>query len=98
MLPAAEPQLRAMHRDVSSEDLAQLLNRQLAEHDDAASYNASSVRKLLQRSREKFATRLLDLISAAIASNDLDLVENELITLGLHSYCQQTIKRKRESA
>jgi hypothetical protein len=55
------------------------------------------VRQTLHRAREKFAVLLLDEVARSLQTDDLDRIEQELIDLGLQSYCRSALTRRRSS-
>lgn len=54
----------------------------------------AGVRQTLHRGREKFADLLLDEVARSVESNDLDKIAQELVDLGLLSYCQDALQRR----
>ncbi len=56
-------------------------------------FTAASVRKTLQRAREKFAALLVEEVTRSIESNDPTHVEDELIALDLLRYCRVALER-----
>jgi hypothetical protein len=56
---------------------------------------AAGVRQTLRRAREKFSDLLLDEVAHSLQTADPGAVEQELIDLGLLSYCQDALQRRR---
>jgi RNA polymerase sigma-70 factor (ECF subfamily) len=52
------------------------------------------VRKLLQRARERFADLLVDEVARSLETADPEQIEQELIELGLLTYCRSALKRR----
>jgi RNA polymerase sigma-70 factor (ECF subfamily) len=80
--------LRCEHPEITSEDLAVLLTRQLR---PAQPFNDAGVRKTLQRSRERFGELLLDEVARSIQTDAPDAVEAELAELGFLVYCRRAL-------
>lgn len=57
-----------------------------------------SIRQLLHRAREKFSDHLLSLITEMLPAPKLDLLEEELIELGLLEQCRPALDRRRNGA
>ncbi len=55
---------------------------------------AAGVRKILERARVRFADALLDEVEQSLEAPRAELVEQELIDLGLHTYCGQACQRR----
>lgn len=83
---------RATNPHASSDEMARQLNEQLKS--DPA-FTDQSVRKSLQRARDKFADLLLDEVICSLEESSLDNAEQELIELGLLSYCRSALMRRR---
>ena len=85
---------RAENPDMPSHEMAVALNEQLSQ---GQTLTSDSVRQSLRRAREKFAGMLIDEVGMSIGSNDLELIERELVDLELLQYCQSTLQRMRGS-
>jgi len=85
-------QLRSSNPELNSGGLAASLNAKL---ETAGHYNAGSVRKLLQRAREKFAEALLEEVAESLGTRATEPMEEELINSGLHAYCKPALDRWR---
>jgi RNA polymerase sigma-70 factor (ECF subfamily) len=57
------------------------------------SISEAGIRQTLRRAREKFADLLLQEVAQSLETNDPDRVEQELIDLGLHTYCKPALDR-----
>jgi RNA polymerase sigma factor (sigma-70 family) len=55
--------------------------------------NEVAVRKLVQRSRERFAELLLEEVGRSIQSSNRSEIIEELVALGLHEYCKPALER-----
>ncbi|MEQ1824625.1 MAG: hypothetical protein ABL921_01720 [Pirellula sp.] len=75
--------------NLSSEHLAKALSSQLDRP-----FNSSSVRQILHRAREKFASLLIDEIGRSLNSAHRDAIEQELIDLDLLIYCKSSLGKK----
>jgi RNA polymerase sigma-70 factor (ECF subfamily) len=82
-LRADQPQLR-------SPELAQRLSESLGRP-----FTAVAVRQALHRARDRFADLLLDEIRHSLSDPTTDRLEQELLDLGLLSYCQPALDRLR---
>jgi hypothetical protein len=51
------------------------------------------VRQALHRAREKFADLLLDEVAQTLDAPTTEQLEEEVLTLGLHIYCQPALQR-----
>jgi RNA polymerase sigma-70 factor (ECF subfamily) len=58
-------------------------------------FTATSVRKVLQRARARFADLLVDEVSHSLGNPGLDQIEEELIDLDLLSYCRPALARRK---
>lgn len=81
---------RTKHADISSEQMAKDLGQELGKP-----LTAAGVRQTIHRAREKFADLLLEEVGRSLETSDLDRIEQELIDLGLFSYCEDAIKKRR---
>ncbi len=75
---------RANNPDASSDALASRLSEILGR--DISPANA---RKMVQRAREELVSLVIDEVGRSIESEDKADIENELIALGLHSFCHR---------
>lgn len=83
---------RSEHPDMPSGDMA---NQLTAELKPDRPFTDTSIRKTLQRAREKFEDLLLDAIAGSLEQPTLEALEEELIGLGLQRYCHPAIERRR---
>lgn len=82
---------RAENPNATAEQSAEFLTlRQRS----AQAYTSAATRKLLQRSREKFAEILLDELAATTGSVDRELLEGEARELGLLPYCHAGLRKR----
>ena len=84
---------RVDHPEWSIDELSQAVAEELG-HSDLPS-NAA-FRKLLERARDAFANRLLDLVGQTLGSLDWAHVEETLIDLELRAYCQSALQARRQ--
>lgn len=82
--------LRAEHPDWPSARLADEAGARLGR-----TFSVDSLRQTLHRAREKFADLLLDEVAGSLETADLALLEQEVIDLGLLSYCRSALARRR---
>lgn len=82
---------RARFPKSSSDDIADALTDQLQPEKP---FTAASVRKTLQRSREKFSDLLLYEVSQMMGTHTVEELEAELLELGLQPYCQSALARR----
>jgi RNA polymerase sigma-70 factor (ECF subfamily) len=80
---------RAKNPGMQSAQVAEQLGAQLGKR-----LTAVGVRQTLHRARDKFADLLLDEVICSLETTDLDKVEQELIDLGLLSYCQDALQKR----
>jgi RNA polymerase sigma-70 factor (ECF subfamily) len=80
--------IRADQPDLSSDELAAALGRQLGREITPPTY-----RKALQRARKKFAEALLDELRGSLSDPRPDAVREELVELGLYEYCRPLMER-----
>jgi DNA-directed RNA polymerase specialized sigma24 family protein len=85
-------QFRAANPEMRSPEMAERLSAVLARE-----VNAAWVRQTLHRARERFATFLLEEVRATLDEPTLAQLEDELVILGLHSYCQPVLEQLRAS-
>ena len=81
---------RTRNTNTSSEQMAKDLGKELGKP-----LTAAGVRQTIHRAREKFADLLLEEVGRSLETTDLDCIEQELIDLGLFSYCEEAIKKRR---
>ena len=81
-------QFRAAHPEMRSGDMAEQLTEQLGKP-----VNAAWVRQTLHRAREKFAGYLVEDVQATLEQPTRAQLEDELIILGLHGYCQPALEQ-----
>lgn len=82
--------LRATQSDLRSGEMAAALSQSLQRE-----VSADWVRQSLHRAREKFALFLLEEVSDTLDEPTLDELEDELIAVGLHVYCQTALEARR---
>lgn len=73
---------------LASAELAEQLGAKLGK-----SFTVDGVRKALQRAREKFADQLLEEVARSLEDPSAEELEQELIDLGLLSYCRAALDR-----
>jgi RNA polymerase sigma-70 factor (ECF subfamily) len=78
--------LRAEKSDLRSQDLGELLTQKWGK-----AYNAAATRQLLHRARQKFAEYLCENVYMQIENPTPEELANELIELGLWSYCRSVL-------
>jgi DNA-directed RNA polymerase specialized sigma24 family protein len=83
-------QFRARNPEMRSTEMAEQLSQELGRP-----VNAPWVRQTLHRAREKFAAFLVDDVQATLESPTIQQLEDELIILGLHGYCQPVLEELR---
>src|SRR5207253_1754005 len=77
---------RASHPESSSDEMARQVGTQLGR-----TLTAAGVRQTLHRAREKFARLLIEEVARSLETEDTGRVEQELIDLGLHTYCRPAL-------
>jgi RNA polymerase sigma-70 factor (ECF subfamily) len=82
---------RSEHVDAHSAKMAEQLTVQLGKP-----ITAAGARQLLHRARERFADLLLAEVSRSLQSNEAERIEQELVDLGLLSYCRPALKRREQ--
>jgi RNA polymerase sigma-70 factor (ECF subfamily) len=75
---------------LKSAELANQLGARLGK-----TFTVDAVRQALHRAREKFADLLLNEVVHSLDNPTLEQVEQELIDLGMHSYCRSALERRR---
>ncbi|HEV3255750.1 MAG TPA: hypothetical protein VG013_02605, partial [Gemmataceae bacterium] len=79
---------RAEHPQTPSAQMAEQLGAALGKP-----LTSAGVRQTLHRAREKFADLLLEEVARSLQSQDAERLEEELIDLGLLSYCRSALER-----
>jgi RNA polymerase sigma-70 factor (ECF subfamily) len=82
--------LRVEQPDLRSAQLAEAAGARLGRV-----FTIDAFRQTLHRAREKFADLLLEEVEGSLDLNCPDLLEQEVIDLGLLSYCQSALTRRR---
>jgi RNA polymerase sigma-70 factor (ECF subfamily) len=82
-------QFRKDHPELSSAQMAEGLGARLGK-----AMSAANVRQIVHRAREKFADLLVEEVGRSLETKDPDCLEQELIDLGLLSYCQSALGRQ----
>ena len=77
---------RASQRDASSVELAKSVSAELGR-----AVSADNLRQLLHRARKRFAELLVDEVARSLDTTEPDQVAEELIALGLLSYCRSAV-------
>jgi RNA polymerase sigma-70 factor (ECF subfamily) len=80
---------RAEHPEMRSPQMAGQLAAQLSRP-----FTAAGIRQSLHRAREKFAALLLDEVTDSVESPTFELLEQELVELGLLDYCRPALVRR----
>jgi RNA polymerase sigma factor (sigma-70 family) len=83
--------LKSENPSIPSSELASRLTAQLRPDQP---WSDVAVRKLLQRAREEFAVLLVHEVDHSLEGSTRELLEEELIELGLHSYCRPALNRR----
>jgi DNA-directed RNA polymerase specialized sigma24 family protein len=81
---------RSKHPEIDSARMAAALGEELGRP-----LTAASVRQTIHRARAKFAELLLDEVARTLPGEDADALEQEVIDLGLHAYCADTLRRRK---
>jgi RNA polymerase sigma-70 factor (ECF subfamily) len=79
---------RAEHPDLRSPRMAEQLSARLGRP-----LTADAARQALHRAREMFADLLLDEVAQTLEAPAAEQLEEEVLTLGLHVYCQPALRR-----
>jgi RNA polymerase sigma-70 factor (ECF subfamily) len=79
---------RTRNSDTSSADMARVFTERFGRP-----FTAAGVRQTTHRAREKFGDFLVAEVARSLEATDTETIEQELIDLGLHSYCQDAVKR-----
>jgi RNA polymerase sigma-70 factor (ECF subfamily) len=61
-------------------------------------YTEAGIRQTLHRAREKFAELLLAEVRRSLDGAGQEQVEQELMDLGLHSYCRPSLARRNQQS
>ena len=85
--------LQSDRADTTSDELAEELTARL---DPEKPFKAASVRKSLERGRVHFSAFLLNEVETSLEQPTVERLEDELICLGLHTFCQSALERYRE--
>lgn len=80
--------LRVDHPDLKSPELAAKLGQKTGK-----AYSAEATRQLLHRSRHRFAELLCHEVQLTLGSTAPDALANELMELGLYSYCKPILEK-----
>jgi len=81
---------RAEHPEQRSAEMSEQLSAQLAKP-----VNAAWVRQMLHRARDRFADFLLQEVLQTLREPTVEQLEEELIDIGLHEYCQPALEKLR---
>ena len=81
---------RAEHPEQRSAEMSEQLSIQLGKP-----VNAAWVRQMLHRARDKFADLLMQEVLQTLREPTVEQLEEELIDIGLHEYCQPAIEKLR---
>jgi RNA polymerase sigma-70 factor (ECF subfamily) len=84
---------RAEHPEQRSAEMSEQLSTQLGKP-----VNAAWVRQMLHRARDKFADLLMQEVLQTLREPTVDQLEEELIDIGLHEYCQPAVEKLRAEA
>ncbi|MBI3469667.1 MAG: sigma-70 family RNA polymerase sigma factor [Planctomycetes bacterium] len=85
---------RSEHPEMNSSEMAERLSTELRL---STPLTDTAVRRILQRAREKFADLILADVAASLESQSVEDLEQELIDLGLLSYCRSALDRRRQT-
>jgi RNA polymerase sigma-70 factor (ECF subfamily) len=81
---------RSSNPGVSSAEMAEKLGAKLGRP-----LTAAGVRQTIHRARAKFADLLIEEVAASLGTDDLEAVEQELVDLGLLTYCQDAVNKRK---
>jgi len=84
--------LRMEHPALTS---AQLADKLTAEHCPENPMMEANLRKVLQRARDLLGDFLVDEVARSLQTQQLDVIEQELIDLGFHAHCRRALERRR---
>jgi RNA polymerase sigma-70 factor (ECF subfamily) len=82
---------RSKHPELDSAGMAAALVDKLGRP-----ITAAAVRQTIHRARAKFADLLLDDVARTLQGDDADALEQEIIDLGLHAYCADILRQRRD--
>ncbi len=82
---------RAEHPLLSSAELAEQLGTRLGKV-----FSIDGIRQALHRAREKFTDLLLEEVAQSLQVATPEAVEEELVQLGMLSYCRSALERRRQ--
>jgi len=83
---------RADHPEASSSEMVAAVNERLH---PPRPYSETAARKVLQRSRARFADALLDEVAHSLGDSASEALEQELIDLDLLAYCRSALARRK---
>jgi RNA polymerase sigma-70 factor (ECF subfamily) len=81
---------RSSNPGVSSAEMAEKLGARLGRP-----LTAVGIRQTIHRAREKFSDLLIEEVAASLGTDDLETVEQELVDLGLLTYCQDALAKRK---
>jgi RNA polymerase sigma-70 factor (ECF subfamily) len=81
---------RSSNPEVSSAEMAERLGAKLGRP-----LTAAGVRQTIHRARAKFADLLIEEVAGSLGGADLEAVEQELSDLGLLTYCQDALAKRK---
>lgn len=84
--------LKLRHPDARSRELAVVFAETTGEQ-----INETAFRRLIHLARREFEDRLLRIVQDTLDHPSLDELEEELIVVGLHSYCKPALDRRRQA-
>jgi RNA polymerase sigma-70 factor (ECF subfamily) len=61
-------------------------------------FTEGGIRQTLRRARQKFADLLLDEVARSLETTEMERIEQELIDLGLHTYCRPALDRRAQES
>lgn len=79
---------RTRHPDTSSAQMAGVFTQRYGKP-----FTAAAIRQTTHRAREKFGDLLVEEVARSLESDDSHAIEQELIDLGLLSYCEDAVRR-----
>ena len=83
---------RAEHPQAAAAELAEELSAR-----GGRAFTDAGVRQTLHRAREKFSALLLEEVARSLETADPTRIDQELIDLGLFSYCRPARERRAEN-
>ena len=81
-------QCRTNHPEMASSEMARLISVELGRD-----VSAENLRQLLLRARRRFADLLVEEVAHSLQTEEPDRITEELIELGLMSYCRSAVTR-----